>query len=163
MIGKYTNITLLVSILLSVFAIAFSAYPSIKYQFKMFTEPRVLGKFTAHNWHFDQVSRFWSARIYGVKIDGKCDFRKGQVVRAYGMASESAPQSEIVVNFLDDDTADSSRPDGFHDFGRWEFQEPNLFKGFILRVRVEHFCPHREKLERNVVTYINPFYIGKDG
>lgn len=159
---KFFNVMALCSVIISLFALYLSISPIVStYKDALFSNP-VLGEFRAVRWQFDPIARFWSAHVYGIKIDNDCKYKPGQIVRAYGSGGANSPKSEIVVNFVDDDTPDSNKPAGFHDFGRWEFQAPNIFQGFVLRVRIEHECPNRRPGEQDVETDINPFTVGID-
>lgn len=139
------------------------AVPVLGSKVASFLERSVLEDFTATEWKFDQQTRFWSARIYGRKVDSGCKYVKGQELIALAKPTPSTPPFEIPFGYLEDSTPDSNRPAGFQDFGRWEFQEANLFKGFIISPRLKHYCAYRgdTEAERNFTSTIGPFVIGK--
>lgn len=117
----------------------------------------VLGEFTATDWKFDSEDRFWSAKIYGTKVDNDCVYVPGQKVNGVATIAPGAPAFELLVEFLKDDTPDSSRPAGYQYFGRWQFDAPNIPKGTSIKVRLRHKCTHRKEETPSI---IGPFIVG---
>lgn len=118
----------------------------------------VVSDFRAADWRFDSKKRLWSARISGVKDDKDCIFKPKQVVTASIQVAPNALPFEAGVVFLNDKTPDSNRPPGAQDFGRWEFDAPNVVRSSIARVGVQHICEHREP--KIVTTILGPFIVG---
>lgn len=125
------------------------------YRFELWMNP-VLGDFQSSEWQLNSENRFWSARIYGIKIDGDCKYVKGQKVTGQVRLTPDAVPFEAPVAFIDDDTPDSSRPAGYQDFGRWEFNAPNLVIGSQITVGILNKCPHRKEA---TLSWVGPFVI----
>jgi len=158
-VGNRFNIILAFVIALAWLPVAFiiySSYPKYLNKFDLWLNP-VLEDYEAANWTLNKETRFWSARIYGEKIDQSCIYVKGQDVSATVQISPESIPFEASVKFLNDDSPDSNRPVGYQDFGRWQFEAPNITLGAIIRVSVKHNCPARNN--NPIVTEISPPFI----
>ena len=125
------------------------------YRVELWLNP-VVRDFSAINWKLDPKTRYWSARVRGEKVDKNCIYVKGQRVTALVKIAPLAEGFEVPVVYLQDDTPDSTRPAGYQDFGRWQFNAPNLPIGSSLVVSVKNDCPHRKKI---TTSEIGPFVI----
>ena len=119
----------------------------------------VLGPFYANDWRKDE-NGLWSAQVIGSKRIGSCEYVEGQIVTGVVTYPDGELQREVVISFIDDDSPDSTRPEGTQNFGRWQMSIPHIPEGSVISSSVQHFCPTKGGYVRSPIQ--PKFIVGLD-